>query len=108
MITLTEKAATQIKKIMQENEAENMHLRMLIESGGCSGFQYGMGVDTPQAGDHQFETSGVRITIDPKSFPYLQGCTVDFDDGLNGRGFQVKNPNAKSSCGCGKSFHNHD
>jgi len=86
--------------------AENAsgRLRLFIEDGGCSGMQYGMSFDALKEGDAEFETEGVRVLVDPKSLSHLDGTTVDFDDGLQGRGFEIKNPNAKSTCGCGKSF----
>ena len=79
-------------------------LRVLVESGGCSGFQYGMAFDEPKEGDTQFESEGVPIVMDATSLAYLNGSAIDFDDGLHGKGFEIKNPNAQSTCGCGKSF----
>jgi iron-sulfur cluster insertion protein len=79
-------------------------LRVFIETGGCSGFQYGMSFDDAKTDDAQFESEGVRLAIDPTSLAYLDGCNIDFDDGLQGKGFEIKNPNAQSTCGCGKSF----
>ncbi len=66
--------------------------------------QYGMSFDEPKEGDHAFESEGVAIVVDRSSAEHLKGCSVDFDDGLHGKGFEIKNPNAKSTCGCGKSF----
>jgi len=79
-------------------------LRVLVESGGCSGFQYGMSFDEPKPEDSQLESEGVPLIIDPASLAYMQGSSIDFDDGLHGKGFEIKNPNAQSTCGCGKSF----
>lgn len=79
-------------------------LRVLVESGGCSGFQYGMSFDEPKDGDTVLESEGVPVIIDATSLAYLQGSAIDFDDGLHGKGFEIKNPNAQSTCGCGKSF----
>ena len=79
-------------------------LRVFVETGGCSGFQYGMSFDAPKADDAQLESEGVAMVIDPASLAYLGGCAIDFDDGLHGKGFEIKNPNATSTCGCGKSF----
>jgi iron-sulfur cluster assembly protein/iron-sulfur cluster insertion protein len=79
-------------------------LRLFIETGGCSGLQYGMSFDEPKDGDAAFESEGVAIVVDPKSLEHLNGTTVDFDDGLHGKGFEIKNPNAHTTCGCGKSF----
>jgi iron-sulfur cluster assembly protein/iron-sulfur cluster insertion protein len=79
-------------------------LRVFVESGGCSGFQYGMSFDERKEGDAELESEGVPMLIDPASLAYLGGSVVDFDDGLHGKGFEIKNPNAESTCGCGKSF----
>lgn len=79
-------------------------LRVFIENGGCSGFQYGMSFDAPKDGDQEFVSEGVAVLLDPTSLVYLTGSSVDFDDGLQGKGFEIRNPNAQSTCGCGKSF----
>lgn len=79
-------------------------LRVFVENGGCSGQQYGMSFDEAKTGDAAFESEGVTVLIDPASQSYLKGVSIDFDDGLQGRGFEIRNPNAKSTCGCGKSF----
>lgn len=79
-------------------------LRVFVETGGCSGFEYGMSLDRPKADDRVFECEGVQVLVDPASLAYLHGCSIDFDDGLHGKGFEIKNPNAQSTCGCGKSF----
>ena len=80
-------------------------LRVAIQGGGCSGFQYGLGFDRgAQEGDLEFEVDGVTVVVDPFSAPYLQGATIDFLDGLQESGFKIDNPNAVSSCGCGHSF----
>ncbi len=79
-------------------------LRVLVESGGCSGFQYGMSFDEAKDGDTVLESEGVPVIIDATSLAYLDGSAIDFDDGLHGKGFEIKNPNAQSTCGCGKSF----
>ncbi len=104
MITLTENAARQLTAMKQELGEDSKVLRMFVEAGGCSGFEYGMGFDEPKAEDKHMESNGVPFIIDPSSLIYLDGCEVDFDDGLNGKGFEIKNPNATSTCGCGKSF----
>jgi len=80
-------------------------LRVAIQGGGCSGFQYGLGFDTaPAEGDEILDLEGVRVVVDPFSAPYLQGATIDFLNGLQESGFKIDNPNAASSCGCGHSF----
>lgn len=104
MITLTPRAAKQVQSMQAEINAPEKRLRVLVESGGCSGFQYGMSFDVPKADDAQLESEGVAILIDPTSLAYLNGCSIDFDDGLHGKGFEIRNPNAQSTCGCGKSF----
>ncbi len=104
MITLTVRAADQIRLMQKEQGAEERFLRLLVESGGCSGFQYGMSFDAAKPDDQRFASLGVEMVIDPTSAAYLAGASVDFDDGLQGKGFEIKNPNAQSTCGCGKSF----
>ena len=106
MITVTESAAVQIKKVFAEDgrTPETAVLRVFVQGGGCSGFQYGLSVEeTPQETDKIFESNGVKIAVDPVSVRYLEGAEVVFVDGLMG-GFKINNPNAKSTCGCGQSF----
>jgi len=105
MITLTPRAADQVRSMLREVESpETKRLRVFVESGGCSGFQYGMSFDLPKADDQILESEGLSILMDPSSLAYLSGSSIDFDDGLQGKGFEIKNPNAESTCGCGKSF----
>ena len=104
MITLTERAARQVELLQKEKASEGQLLRVFVESGGCSGLQYGMSFDLPKPDDNVIESEGVKFLLDPGSGVYLDGSVVDFDDGLHGKGFEIKNPNAQSSCGCGKSF----
>jgi len=104
MITLSPRAATQVRTMQAELPADGKSLRVLMETGGCSGFQYGMSFDEPKPDDQAFESEGVKILVDPTSLAYLDGSHIDFDDGLHGKGFEIKNPNAQSTCGCGKSF----
>lgn len=105
-ITLTEKAVTEVKKIMGENDIpDNYSLRVGVKGGGCSGLTYTLGFDSEQrAGDININIMGVRMVIDWKSILYLKGTTIDYADGLMGKGFDFKNPNAKKTCGCGSSF----
>ena len=104
LMTVTEAAATKISQLMAE-EGDVSVLRVAIQGGGCSGFQYGLGFDTGTAdGDHELEFEGVRVVVDPSSAPYLKGATIDFLTGLQESGFKIDNPNAVSSCGCGHSF----
>jgi iron-sulfur cluster assembly accessory protein len=103
-LSLTESAATKIKQLLAD-EPELGVLRIAIQGGGCSGFQYGLGFDTGAAeGDLEFEQHGVTVVVDPFSAPYLQGAEVDYVDSIQAAGFAVNNPNAVSSCGCGHSF----
>jgi len=104
MITLSPRAANQVRSMHGELNAPEKRLRVFVETGGCSGFQYGMSFDEPKPDDSHIESEGVTILIDPASAAYLSGCAIDFDDGLHGKGFEIKNPNAQSTCGCGKSF----
>lgn len=104
MITLSPRAATQVRSMHAELNQPQKRLRVFVESGGCSGFQYGMSFDEPKADDQQLESEGVPMLLDPASLAYLDGSVIDFDDGLHGKGFEIKNPNAASTCGCGKSF----
>lgn len=85
-------------------EDDSRLLRVSVETGGCSGFEYAMAFDQPKPDDEVVESQGVKLVIDPASAVYLAGCSVDFDDGLHGKGFEIINPNAKNTCGCGKSF----
>jgi iron-sulfur cluster assembly protein len=106
VVALTPTAAAKIKELMaEEPEGDSMVLRVAIQGGGCSGFQYGLGFDTaPAEGDEVFELHGVQVVIDPFSAPYLKGATIDFLNGLQESGFKIDNPNATASCGCGHSF----
>ena len=106
MVTVTENAARKIQELMaDESEAEVSVLRIAIQGGGCSGFQYELGFDRgPQDGDNEIESNGVRVVIDPFSAPYLTGSEIDFVDALMGAGFAINNPNVQAACGCGSSF----
>lgn len=103
MITLTPRAAEKVREL-QSDAGEGKLLRIFVESGGCSGFQYGMSFDERKEADEIVESEGVTILSDEASLAYMDGSTVDFDDGLQGKGFEIQNPNAQSTCGCGKSF----
>jgi iron-sulfur cluster assembly protein len=105
MITLTERAATEIKGLLEKQETPNALLRVFVAGGGCSGLQYGMSLEEEvMEGDHQLESSGVKVVVDPRSIDYLEGAEIDYVDSMMGGGFKIENPNAKSSCGCGHSF----
>src|SRR5947208_8556751 len=104
LISLTPAAAAKIRDLMAE-DAEVSVLRVAVEGGGCSGFQYGLGFDRgAQEGDHEFECEGVTVVVDPFSAPYLMGARVDYLETIQESGFKIENPNAVSSCGCGHSF----
>ena len=103
MITLTPKAASKIQELQGE-AGEGKLLRVFVESGGCSGFQYGMSFDEKKESDKELLSEGVTFLMDDASLAYMEGSTIDFDDGLQGKGFEIQNPNAQSTCGCGKSF----
>src|SRR5947199_8624892 len=104
LMTVTESAAEKIKQLMSE-ETDVSVLRVAIQGGGCSGFQYGLGFDRGAVeGDHEFEAHGVQVVVDPFSAPYLRGAEIDFVDSIEQSGFAINNPNAVSSCGCGHSF----
>jgi iron-sulfur cluster assembly accessory protein len=106
MVTVTDTAAQKIRELMDsEPEGEVSVLRIAVQGGGCSGFQYALGFDRgPQDGDNEVEVNGVRIVIDPFSAPYLTGSEIDFVDQLMGAGFAINNPNVQAACGCGSSF----
>ncbi|MCH6255317.1 iron-sulfur cluster insertion protein ErpA [Puniceicoccaceae bacterium K14] len=103
MITLTPAAAQKITALQSE-AGEGKLLRVFVESGGCSGFQYGMSFEEKKNEDQVLESEGVSFLTDEASLAYMNGSTIDFDDGLQGKGFDIQNPNAESTCGCGKSF----
>jgi len=106
LLDLTPLAAEKVRELMaEEPDAGSLVLRVAIQGGGCSGFQYGLGFDSGVAeGDHELLLEGVRVVVDPFSAPYLQGARIDYLNGLQESGFKIDNPNAVSSCGCGHSF----
>ncbi|MDP6538088.1 MAG: iron-sulfur cluster assembly accessory protein [Planctomycetota bacterium] len=106
MISLTSRAVTEVRRIIAEQELpENTGLRVGVKGGGCSGFSYTLGFDdNVNETDQIQEVDGVRVICDPKSFLYLNGTQIDFEDNLMGRGFKFGNPNANKTCGCGESF----
>jgi iron-sulfur cluster assembly protein len=111
LITVTEKAAAEVKRIIAEQQAqggmpEKIYLRLRVVGGGCSGYQNKLDLD-PQVNektDEVMEFHGVPVVVDKRSLLYLEGAVVDFHDDLNRRGFSITNPSAKSTCGCGSSF----
>jgi iron-sulfur cluster assembly accessory protein len=107
MIHVTETAAEKIQELLTEENKTGSGLRVFVQGGGCSGFQYGLMIDEGEGdatADQVFEVNGVRLFVDPISLRYLKGAEVDFVDNHMGGGFTIKNPNAKSTCGCGSSF----
>jgi len=106
MITVTDKAKERIINLrIEEGKSENHNIRVSVKGGGCSGLMYDLGFDDQiNPVDQVFEDKGVKILVDKKSLLYLLGTTLDFSDGLNGKGFQFINPNASRTCGCGESF----
>ncbi|HVO02682.1 MAG TPA: iron-sulfur cluster insertion protein ErpA [Candidatus Cybelea sp.] len=104
-VTLTASAARRIGELIAQEGDRSLMLRLSVSGGGCSGFQYGFSFDNAkQQDDHLFERDGVKMVIDDTSLDLLAGAEVDFVEDLVGSAFQVKNPNATSSCGCGSSF----
>ena len=106
LVGLTERAATKIRELLaEEPEGGSSVLRVAVQGGGCSGFEYALGFDSGALeGDLAFDAHGVRVVVDPFSAPYLQGAQIDFLDGLQESGFKIDNPNVSSACGCGHSF----
>jgi iron-sulfur cluster assembly accessory protein len=103
-VNLTASAAAAVKHLLAQPENAGKHLRVYVEQGGCSGMQYGMVFDEKRDADLIAEQGGVSVLLDPFSAKYLGGAVVDFSDALTGGGFKITNPNARQSCGCGKSF----
>jgi iron-sulfur cluster insertion protein len=106
VILVTEAAAAKIKELLVEEGKAESGLRVFVQGGGCSGFQYGLMIEENGAGvgDQLFESNGVKLLVDPVSLSYLKGAEVDFVETITGGGFTIKNPNATSTCGCGSSF----
>jgi len=105
-VVLTEKAANEVKRTMQEQKLDDVVLRVCVAGGGCSGFNYSLGFDKnfDAKFDTKYDYHGVTVVVDKKSDLYLDGTTIDFYDDINKRGFTFDNPNAKKTCGCGSSF----
>lgn len=106
MVTLSDKAAAEIKQIMQQTGGTFEGIRVFVAGGGCSGMSYGMQIaDEPAtADDLVFDADGVKVIVDMGSHQHLDGASIDFDDTLQGGGFKINNPNATKTCGCGSSF----
>jgi iron-sulfur cluster assembly protein len=107
MIYVSDKAATKVERLLDEAKikGDDYFLRVSVVGGGCSGLSYKLDFDNEKKPmDQEFEDNGVKVVTDLKSFLYLVNTTLDFSDGLNGKGFYFSNPNASRSCGCGESF----
>src|SRR5213596_491164 len=106
MINVSETAASKINELLSEENKAGSGLRVFVQGGGCSGFQYGLMIEEngQGAGDQVFESHGVKLFVDPISIRYLNGAEVDFVDTVTSGGFTIKNPNATSTCGSGSSF----
>ena len=105
MITFTSAAAKKVGSMIEDEGNPNLKLRVYIQGGGCSGFQYGFSFDEEiNEGDEVVVTDGVTLVVDPMSLQYLEGAEVDYTEGLQGAQFIVRNPNATTTCGCGSSF----
>jgi iron-sulfur cluster insertion protein len=105
LILFTDSAVAKVRELIVEEGNPNLQLRVYVSGGGCSGFQYGFAFEEAIGdGDLIIEHDGVRVLVDPTSLQYLHGAHVDFQEGLDGSRFVIKNPNAKSTCGCGSSF----
>src|SRR3954468_4241601 len=106
MINVSSMAAPKINELLTEENKFGSGLRVFVQGGGCSGYQYGLRIEGngQGAGDQVYESNGVKLFVDPISIRYLNGAEVDFVDTVTGGGFTIKNPNASSTCGCGQSF----
>jgi iron-sulfur cluster assembly protein len=104
MIELTDQAAARIRQLVSEKGRTDGGLRVKVVGGGCSGLTYKMDLDEVRQGDKVFEHAGAKLVVDRKSFLYLNGTVLDYQDGLMSSGFNLQNPNVKRSCGCGSSF----
>lgn len=104
-ILFTRAAVAKIREFVEnKDEARGKNLRMFVQGGGCSGFEYGFTFDVEKDGDLRIAQGGIEVLVDTFSLPYLEGCEVDYHESLMGSGFSVRNPNATGTCGCGHSF----
>lgn len=104
-LIFTDSAAAKVKLLIEEEKNDKLKLRVFINGGGCSGFQYGFTFDeNEQEGDTRIEKNGVTLLVDPTSFQYLAGAEIDYTEGLEGAQFVIRNPSATTTCGCGSSF----
>ncbi len=106
MLTLTEKASLKVKEVLGEQSEAYTGVRIAVVGGGCSGYQYAMNLEKEEReGDHVIQVDGLKLYVDDGSLPFLKGTEIDYVETVQGAGFTFKNPNAKSTCGCGESFH---
>jgi iron-sulfur cluster insertion protein len=104
-LVFTHTAAAKVRQLIQEEGNVSLMLRVFVQGGGCSGFQYGFAFDeSVEEGDTVVETDGVKLLVDPMSFQYLMGAEIDYTESLQGAQFVIRNPNATTTCGCGSSF----
>jgi iron-sulfur cluster insertion protein len=104
-LNFTDAAASKVGQLIEQEGNAALKLRVYVQGGGCSGFQYGFTFDEVQNEDDAvMEKNGVKLLIDPMSYQYLVGAEIDYSEGLEGAQFVIKNPNAQSTCGCGSSF----
>lgn len=104
-LVFTDAAARKVGELIREEGNPNLMLRVFVSGGGCSGFQYGFTFDEAvEDGDTQFANQGVTLLVDPLSYQYLVGAEIDYREDLEGAQFVIRNPNAKTTCGCGSSF----
>ncbi len=105
LLIFTDSAASKVKQLIEEEGNAELKLRVFVSGGGCSGFQYGFTFDeVVNEDDTVLDKNGVQLLIDPMSFQYLSGAEIDYQEGLEGAQFVIKNPNATTTCGCGSSF----
>lgn len=103
-VQLTPEAIHEVKRMLAKESGPNVGLRLSVKGGGCSGLSYAMNFDAKREGDNEFDFTGLKVYIDPKSHLYLSGTTLDYSDSLEQKGFRFINPNASKTCGCGESF----
>ncbi len=104
-LVFTDNAATKVKELIKEEQNDDLMLRVFVQGGGCSGFQYGFTfAESIEEGDTVVENQDVKLLIDPMSYQYMVGAEIDYSEGLEGSQFVIRNPNATTTCGCGSSF----
>jgi iron-sulfur cluster assembly accessory protein len=105
MLVMTDKAVDKVKELLAEESKQGYGLRVAVQGGGCSGFQYGLTFENAQRdNDHVLDMNGLKVYVDAMSGMYLEGVSIDYIDSLEGSGFKIENPNASGTCGCGSSF----